>query len=377
MAFPWDSELKIQDLCDHHQVANEAWSTMTTCPHITREGNKEAEATKENLRKQKKAHFQPRCRERPSMLSMQGLERGTIGYQAALELGIVDSMKQREQQAVDDDPRAALELRKEFLRRKEGLRPVPETTLIDRLISGGRLYLEPSGNQRPTIDLYTELFTQLLYPPSRVTDPEDPFSLQVQIEVLVEVLATPRVWVDFSLVEWRTRLGQILWDAQIDDELAGEDAAKDGVSQEVSAQKYWLLLQILLACELLVRLDTVIQDTHNGNQVANSQDAAKFEKAATENVKWTLLLARNWLENIRVERMSPTVVQDKQVGTGWFSLLTGSVPSPQAVRQEEGIHSIRIQGRHQNRQLSGLLHFARELKWPNREIIATKVSCWF
>lgn len=87
VAFPWDIELEIRDLSDHIQIHDEAWSSVTAWPHITRELQKNDEAVKERCEKTR-GHFLPRCRERPNMLSMQGIERGTVGYGAALEMGV-------------------------------------------------------------------------------------------------------------------------------------------------------------------------------------------------------------------------------------------------------------------------------------------------
>jgi hypothetical protein len=96
VAFPWDLEVDIRDLCDHTQIHDEAWSSITAWPHITRDIERSAEAVKEYHEKQK-AHFLPRCRERPNMLSMQGIERGTIGYAAALELCVADALNEPEE----------------------------------------------------------------------------------------------------------------------------------------------------------------------------------------------------------------------------------------------------------------------------------------
>jgi hypothetical protein len=87
VAFPWDIEVEIRDLSDYIQIHDEAWSSVTAWPHITRDIQRNVDALQEH-REKARAHFLPRCRERPNMLSMQGIERGTIGYGAALEMGV-------------------------------------------------------------------------------------------------------------------------------------------------------------------------------------------------------------------------------------------------------------------------------------------------
>src|SRR5690606_10571780 len=76
VAFPWDEEVEIRDLTDHIQVENYAWRCMTAWPHITRGGRRNSNASGSSAGVDRaRAHFYPRCRERPNMLSMLGLEK--------------------------------------------------------------------------------------------------------------------------------------------------------------------------------------------------------------------------------------------------------------------------------------------------------------
>lgn len=367
VAFPWNSELQIRDLCDHVQIHDEAWACVTVWPHITLLMSKNPDAAKEHRRKQT-AHFHPRCKERPNMLSMQGIERGTIGYGAALEMGVADAL---EDVAVESSE-VISEHRRRFLNDKEGLRPLADSSLIDRLCTVSETYHDdPNKHRRPTVALYTELFTQTLYPPTRVTDSGDPYSLQVQIEALVNVLAAPHVWVDFSLVEWRIRLGQILWGVPESD-MADEIAVNNEILFEPGTQKYWLLLQILLSCELLLRLDAISMNIDRGLQLTRPAELHRFDKMANMSVRWSLLLARQWLENIRIAKRESEVVIEKKAAPGWLATLTGV--SGNETKPTETVDLIRFQGRYQDRQLSGLLHFARNMRWPNLDAITAKVS---
>ena len=92
VAFIWDEELNIRDLTDHWKIHDEAWGCVTAWPHVTVQASGNPETVEED-RERRRAHFLPRCRERPNMLSMQGLERGTMGYQAALEMGVADALE--------------------------------------------------------------------------------------------------------------------------------------------------------------------------------------------------------------------------------------------------------------------------------------------
>merc|ERR1711964_371514 len=85
-------ELNIRDLTDHWKIHDEAWGCVTAWPHVTVQASGNPETVEED-RERRRAHFLPRCRERPNMLSMQGLERGTMVYQAALEMGVADALE--------------------------------------------------------------------------------------------------------------------------------------------------------------------------------------------------------------------------------------------------------------------------------------------
>ncbi|PQE32780.1 helicase protein [Rutstroemia sp. NJR-2017a WRK4] len=376
VAFPWNLEVQIRDLSDHVQIQDEAWGCVTAWPHITREAPISLEALKDiDTTDKERARFIPRCRERPNMLSMQGIERGTVGYQAALEMGVADALQEPEETFPESGPESLLERRRRFMDAKDGIRPLEELAVYEHLISVGVTYHEnPMKHERPTVELYTELFTQILFPPSRVTDTEDPYSLQVQIEVLVKVLSEPYIWVDFSLVEWRIRLGQILWGQTLEGDPEDDISINSEIVHEAGAQKYWLLLQILLSCELLMRLDTVSRNISQGLEPAKPAEVKKLEKLMTPVVKWSLILARSWLENIRIEQHHSEFIPEKKP-TGWLATLTGAAATTTTNNTTgEDTETYQFRGRHETRQLSGLLHFARRMRWPNYEKLAVRIA---
>lgn len=369
VAFPWDSELQIRDLCDHVQIQDEAWGCVTACPHITVQVSKNPEAKKEHWERQR-AHFLPRCRERPNMLSMQGIERGTVGFQAALEIGVADALEIPD----SGSPDVISEHRKKFLNGKDGLRPITDSTLIDQLIAVSEVYQEdPLKHQRPRIQMYTELYTQILFPPSKITDQNDPYSLQVQVESLVQVLAAPLVWVDFSLVEWRIRLGHILWGSPSVPGLEDEIIVNDEVIHDRGTQKYWLLLQVLLSCELLVRLDMISANIDHGLAAVKPAEIRRFEQHATNSVKWSMILARTWLESIKIEKISPKAENTETKPAGWLATLTG-IGGPETRINQGLINNVQFHGRHQAQQLAGLVHFAQKLRWPDLDGLKAKVT---
>jgi hypothetical protein len=380
VAFPWDEALEIRDLTDHTQIEDKAWGSITAWPHITRDVNPDRSASQRASEEKRRAHFYPRCRERPNMLSMFGLEKGSLGYQAALELGVADSLQEEQWgfESLAARPHAVAEQRQKMLTSKDGLRSVDETVIMEQLIKNGKRYTEKHLRERRlTSELYNELFLHLLHPPTKVLDHRDPYSLAVQIMALVKILATPNVWIDFSHVEWRIRLGQLLWSVPGVSE--GVDFSQDRPAEaaaDFQEERYWLLLQILLACELLVRLDAITEGEELGTESIRPAEVHRFEKEANKTVKWSLILARVWLENIEIvksEPAEPAAAEEKP--SGWLATLTKRMSLS---RDHDSHHSrpptYEIRGKHIQRQIRGLTHFAKRLRWPGIESHASQIS---
>ncbi len=477
VAYPWDESLGIRDLTDHVQIEDEAWTGVTAWPHITRRraattavdaaaaesandtGN-DSDAPPRPVKK--RSHFYPRCRERPSMLSIQGLEKGTIGYEAALELAVSDAL-QNEQYGFDSlgvRPVAVTEARRKLMGPGKpvaaaraasptkaaaagdaaaddanGVKYVGETQILEELIKNGRRYADGSFyDPHQSKQFYDELFHHILRGPNNRTHTPHKrsgmhaggpgsdlyFDLIPQIEALLDVLATPNVWIDFSHVEWRLRLGQILWASSAQDVFhAGVGATWDEASSAAAGsrqatvderytERYWLLLQILLSTELLLRLDAITEGDEYGLEYVRPSEIHRFEKVASASVRWSLILARAWLENIEVVRMDE-VVEDDKAGksdkndkndkndkaeahqrhssvssssttrskremrlrhtVGWITTLTKKLTMGEgyglAAKAPEKKHIYSMRARHASRQYRGVAHFAEALKWPN------------
>lgn len=385
VAFPWDDQLPIRDLTDHTQIEDEAWGCITAWPHITRDVRKGPSASAaRKVAEKRRAHFYPRCRERPNMLSMQGLEKGTMGYQAALELGVSDALKDEQWGfwSVGAKDKVIVEARQMALTSKDGLRRMDETAVMDHLMKNAQRYQEKHNRDKASChEMFQELFTQILHQPIRVLT--DPYSLAVQITAILKVLAAPNVWVDFSHVEWRIRLGQVLWGTPE----GSDDSVSDGASitgaedtQGLHEERYWLLLQILLACELLVRLDAITEGDELPGDVKRS-DIYRFEKDANTSVKWSIHLARVWLENIEITKTKVSEIKGHETQPkGWLASFTEKM-SLSSDRPHSKYHDSHkehyiyvMKGKYWERQVRGLTHFARRLKWPEIETEATQIS---
>lgn len=386
VAFPWDEELAIRDLTDHTQIENDAWGCMTESPRlIVRDPTSIASPVRK-----KRPHFNTRCHERPNMLSMQGSEKGTLGYQAALELSVADTLLEEQYgfDSLGSKGQVIVERRQKLITSKDGLRHLDDTSLMEQLLKVEQRYHGDRDVLRmKSHDLYNELFLKVLHPPTRVIDHKDPYSLAVQIHALVKVLATHNAWIDFSRVEWRLRLGQILWGFPLDDELDDGSAINDGNdTEDRGEERYWLLLQILLASELLLRLDAITEGEEFGAQRLKASEVHRFEKEANPSVKWSLLLARAWLDNVTIVKTS-AVQEEPTTPKGWLTSLTTKMhlrhehmhgayhtDHTQYRHNAQAEHVYAIKGRYTERQVFGLTQFARKLRWPDIEAYVFKVN---
>ncbi|KAI1359220.1 hypothetical protein F5Y08DRAFT_85772 [Xylaria arbuscula] len=386
VAFPLNEELTIRDLTDHAQIEDDAWGCVTAIPRLIQRDPLSAPSPTARTR----PHFNSRCRERPGMLSMQGLEKGTLGYQAALELPVADALQEEQYgfHSLGSKAPVIIEQRQRLITSKDALRHLDDASLMEQLFRVEKRYYsdQPSWRSKSQ-DLYNDLFRKVLYPPSRVIDPRDPCSLAVQIHALVKVLAAPNAWIDFSRVEWRIRLGQILWGFPLDDEVSDGSSIDDGTdAQDRSEERYWLLLQILLACELLTRLDAITEGEDFITHILKQSDVHKFEKEANISVRWSLILARSWLENITISKTNANP-SEPSTPKGWLTALTSRMSLKhehmhgahytdhlQSRHDANAEHLYAIKGRYPERQVAGLLHFARKLRWPGLDVSATKVS---
>ncbi|TGJ84898.1 hypothetical protein E0Z10_g3873 [Xylaria hypoxylon] len=386
VAFPLNEELTIRDLTDHTQIEDDAWGCVTAIPRLIQRDPLSAPSPTVKTR----PHFNSRCRERPGMLSMHGLEKGTIGYQAALELSVADSLQEEQYgfHSLGSKAPVIIEQRQRLITSKDALRHLDDASIMEQLLKVERRYHSGQTSWRnKSQDLYNDLFRRVLHPPTRVIDTKDPYSLAVQIHALVKVLAASNAWIDFSHVEWRIRLGQILWGFPLDDEVSDGSSIDDGSdAQDRSEERYWLLLQILLACELLTRLDAITEGEDVITHMLKQSDVHKFEKEANISVRWSLILARSWLENITISKTSATS-SESSMPKGWLTALTSKMNL-----KHEHMHGAHytdhtqhrhnttaedlytIKGRYPERQVKGLLHFARKLRWPGLDVSATKLS---
>lgn len=379
IAFLFDEELEIRDLTDHVQIQDKAWGAITTWPHLTRDVEHDAAARRQE-QDQHKAHFHVKCRERPNMMSMSGLEKGTMGYQAALELPTGDSLEEEQFgfESLGTKAKVIVDARTHMTSHSGMLHRISEPELLDRLRRNSDIYRNNDIKTRTSAETYRDLFHSFMRPTSTVTNQTDHYGLHNQIRALLKCLGVANVWIDFSRVEWRIRLGQVLWGDNDGDELDDDTAIHDtDDARERAEEKYWLLLQILLATELLIRLDAVTEGIEYGVTGIRPIDVVHFERAASQMVKWSLLLARSWLDNIEIvkeEDPTPQRPPPPRRGSSWLATLASKVTNKYHGKSPAPPYHFTIKGRHGQRQVDGLTHFAKRLMWPGIDRYETKIS---
>ncbi|KAF1996199.1 hypothetical protein P154DRAFT_400126, partial [Amniculicola lignicola CBS 123094] len=383
VAYPWGNGAKANEATDSVPLAHAAFYAATLVPQyaLARRGRDPDEYRPYE-------GYEVDVAEVPSMLSAQGTEPGTVGFGHFLQLPISDSLVTNLQQMQTSDGSLQAVRNKALMQsnpEKLGIRKVRTSVVYERLVEFCDLHEAFADSpERMTIlnnqssgDLYANLFGKFLMPPRYDGTTADPTGQKVQIDTLLRILSLKGVWYDFSLVEWRIRLGQILWsDPDAPDDGHDGHGGHGGHDRHAGHAGYamWpdrnvLLLQITLACELLLRLDAVSPikgDESPGQKLVSTEEYQGFHNLGTKKTDWDLIVARRFLENILV--VPENVPAQTPRARGLLSMLSAA---EQMVAPEPDIV---ILPRHQSRQLSGLLAFAESMQWPDIETIVQDLA---
>lgn len=354
--FPFDKD-KTRDVCDSRPI-DSAFSCCTAQHHLAsglaREGLQEYDVGVSEL---------------PCMLSAQGQERGTVGFEHYLQQEISDANveKQELNDALDDEI-DVLENLTLFRKQPEklGLRRFNLDIIGQRLEELVTFYQEFRTSVRKihilkkqsSNELYTFLFSQILFPPRFSSSSSDPTGLEVQVKCLVDVLKLESLWFDFSLPAWRLRVGEILWG-----NLYGNTTDDDNDDGVLVSDREILILQITLSCELLLRLDAL--SAMNGreslrNLTISDETIEAFRKLQTRKTRWDLILARTFLRNVDVEVATDETPKSQKPQRTFFSLGQSTTPDAPPTTTPD----ISFRPQHLERQLAGLFRFAHSISWP-------------
>ncbi|KAK5689318.1 hypothetical protein LTR17_026343 [Elasticomyces elasticus] len=300
----------------------------------------------------------------PNMLSVNGLDVGTIGFEHFLQLSIADST------ILPDEP---VFFEKRILLYSEpatlGLREMSLENLIDRLMElsdlhaarkNAELAQEP-WNDEKIAEMGVALFARLLDGELGTTSAgTGDVSLKTQIAALQRVLSERELWHDFGQVEWRIRVGQLLWAGQ-DVEAAQLDEQRQPSERDV------LLLQLTLAAELSVRLQALKR------LGLNPTEQGAINAAQTRKLQWDVVLANVFLENLTI---SPNVRQPTSTANKRSSLFStmSFFTARESDNDVEAVVQPLLYPKNEALQLSGLLHFAEALQWPHADDVRAQLE---
>ncbi|EEP81181.1 predicted protein [Uncinocarpus reesii 1704] len=406
--FPWDDNTSIQNLRDRKPLHHASHSLSTLHAHLPVCHEQSGQNTLKywtQKAENRRPTFDLGVFEVPNMLSARAKEPGCVGFRNYLELPVAHAFRYIAHTHADHHhkdifpgtlsgrpndpysycrPRIMVD-RGDLLRegptawRRLGVRYCSVKAITERMERLCSVREDVMCRcQRSTIldtesicQLNDELFSRFLYPlPKELRDfvPAEPGSLKYQIVVLMQVLGVKGAWIDFSLVEWRIRAGQILWEApphQDGDCINCTDEANCGIERK------WLLLQFVLTAELVLRVDAAVKlgiIAKSQNVLITPHDIYQMNELRTHQIDWGIITGRRAAENLMFqyspfendEDQAPPLTKSK---TTWikekFSRSKQKVP-----QMEDCAWYGRLIPRFPLRQLEGLFVFAEALEWP-------------
>lgn len=282
----------------------------------------------------------------PSMLSANGVERGTVGFENFLQLPIADSLTPPDEAATFERRHLLVSDPAEL-----GLRTYDLAQLVDRLTDASNLYKGLNDGtiqaEKHVPQLGESLFSTLLSTDFVSTPGEagQIYPLETQIDALQKLLDTKGLWHNFSLVEWRIRIGQLLWTSN-----------DSGVSEGHLSERDVFILQVTLAAELLVRLKTL--DAEGRTDVSST----KLERST--KVKWDLLLAERFMNNLSVSTLSMPNGVKTGMRNSFFSAISFFTSGDDI---KELATKPLLQPKNEDKQIAGLMAFAKALEWPHTD----------
>lgn len=339
---------------DFKQLEHETFKTCTLGSHEDRESEDIPFASHLRIRSQE-ADVEHTILELPSMLSANGIEPGTVGFEYFLQLPTADSIAALDEAATFSNRSKLLSDPAEL-----GLRQLDLAALVKRLNTAGELY-KTLTEDVDTIGalavpgLGESLFGNLLSTDHMSTPREDDghLSLHDQINTLQRILETKDLWHDFSLVEWRIRIGQLLWTEPI------QEGSVDSASHP--SERDILFLQVTLAAELLLRLKL--------SKALGTENSSSEIETRSRKVEWDLVLAKRFLTNLTISGFPGVETEEKDVRNSFFSAISffTSEDTPNASLKPV------LQPKKEDKQIDGLMSFARALDWPHTDDVLAQL----
>ncbi|KAH9845811.1 hypothetical protein Tdes44962_MAKER00021 [Teratosphaeria destructans] len=303
----------------------------------------------------------------PNMLSANGLDPGTVGFEHFLQVPLADS------NALSDEL-DCFQRRRLLVNEPDqlGLRELNVEALIDRLVElsdlrvlqhekveDGRVLL--SG--RRIDELGEDLFRRLVDAELGISAAgTGSVTIGTQVEALQKVLNEEEVWYNFSQAVWRLRVGELLFVEQ-------DDLSRSN-QRETPSDRDLLLLQITLAAELLVRLDALhdLAEHHESSPEVSEDDREVISVVPTLKVQWDLVLAQRFLDNLALYADVRDGTNKTTNRASLFSANSFATAKTSAPDSEPAAEPV-FQPKSAEKHLDGLVYFAKAICWPHaREV---------
>jgi hypothetical protein len=440
--FPWDEQNPIiQHMWDRKALPHASFTLSTLHAHLpvpddwTVKGGVPIQVADWRRRTGavNRATFDVGIFEVPNMLSNNGKEPGTVGFRHFLELSVADAIRYVPekpktlpsiQQLSNMGATAAFGLMEGYHKpysqcqsgvvydrhalicegpeawKRIGVRDINLRYLVQRLehLRNVRREILTEGSTKTILDiespreLHDSLHTHFLHPhPPNELIERHPQSVKSQIKTLSLVLATPGAWINFSLPEWRFRVGQVLWEASLhcDGDCLDPDSSNDKVPGDIlitsGMERKWLLIQLLLSAELLLRLDAFVRvgmlyDPHGGH--ITIPELRHFERLREGKLNWDLIVVRRFLNSLDItcpspqpaspggprSRSSGTKPPEKSRRFPLLDSITRRSSSP-PIPDLQSAWDCELSSSHVRLQLEGLYVFAENLGWPKLDAL--------
>jgi hypothetical protein len=338
---------------DYRPLSHQTFAASSLGLHRTRESANQSYDVKSNLRIPDDSLL-----EVPNMLSANGLDPGTVGFEHFLQLPVADSTVMPNE-PIFFEKRMLLDTEPEKL----GLRKLGTEVLVHRMNELTDLHAAQKSSdqaQQPWSDSKIEEMGEELF--GKVVDAElgttgagtGDVSLKTQIAALQKVLSESELWHDFSQVEWRIRVGQLLWAAE-------EAEASPFASDRRPSERDVLLLQMTLASELLVRLDALKRLPVSA---LTQSERESISKAQSTKMQYDMVLAKTVLEHltIAVSTGNTSNRTNRNSFLSAISYLTAKETTEEAAT--DCVQAVFLP-KDEKTQLSGLLLFSEALGWPH------------
>ena len=363
-----DTNASLKFPTDYEALGHSSFASSTLCrTHSHEEGGRPPSSSHDTETMKAGSEL----REVPNMLSARGLDPGAIGFEHFLQMPISDAIVLHQDKSVLDK-RKQLKLDPEWL----GLREINMEHMIHRLNELGELHAgirdeqwespEP-WNGGKIEEMGEELFEKLLSAELGTTSAgTGSVTLKTQISALQRVLNTTGLWHDFSLVEWRIRVGQLLWSTTETDINQLDDL-------RLPSERDVLILHITLAAELLIRLHALEALSSSFPPAVSQEDANALESQRTSKIQWDLLLAERFLDNINITPKTPSESEKKANRASFFSAITFFTAKETEEELEESVQPV-LTPKGEAEQLAGLVYFAESIAWPHASDVKTELE---